>query len=169
MPVSTSPRRPVLLVGVVPGQSEVVPRTAVALAEDLHAEVVFAFVDPALYLEHESGGGSHLAPIDPNLTGEQNAAQVRAMDEHLRTLLAGRRVAWRVEHLGGDPGRQLARLADRVDARLIVVGTRQPGWRGRMAEFFAGSVAVQLAHHQSRPVVVVPAAAVGFEQPALWE
>lgn len=167
--MSTSPRRPVLLVGVVPGQSEVVPRVAVALADDLSAELVFAFVDPGLYLEREPGGGSHLASIDPDLTGDENAARVQAMDDHLRTLLAGQQVAWRVEHLGGDPGRELARLADRVDARLVVVGTRQPGWRGRMAEYFAGSVAVQLAHHQSRPVVVVPAAAVGFDQPALWE
>jgi len=62
--VSTTPLRPVLVVGVVPGQSEVVPRAAVALAEDLSAELVFAFVDPGLYLEHEPGGGSHLAPIE---------------------------------------------------------------------------------------------------------
>ena len=68
-----------------------------------------------------------------------------------------------------DPARELGRLADAVGARLVVVGARRPGVRGRVGELLTGSVAVRLVHHQHRPVLVVPPAAPAAEEPASWE
>jgi hypothetical protein len=37
-----------------------------------------------------------------------------------------------------------------------VIGTREPGTREAVREFFDGSVIAELTHSQHRPVVVVP-------------
>ncbi|WP_284328799.1 hypothetical protein [Demequina litorisediminis] len=50
-----------------------------------------------------------------------------------------------------------------------MVGTREPGLRGTLHEFFSGSVAAQLSHRQHRPVLVVPLAPVGPEGELPWE
>jgi nucleotide-binding universal stress UspA family protein len=64
---------------------------------------------------------------------------------------------WDVELLFGDPATELGRLGERLDAVMIVVGTREAGvGRAALGEFFGGSVAVHLAHRQHRPVLVVP-------------
>lgn len=107
--------------------------------------------------------------MDPDDYRVGPSVQLLAVGKTLQRLMADETVTWRVEHLGGDPSRELARLADCLDAVMIVVGTRQAGLRGRVAEFFNGSVAVSLAHHQPRPVLVVPGAPVAFEQAAPWE
>lgn len=60
------------------------------------------------------------------------------------------------EALAGDGAGALAHLADTVDAQLIVVGSRSGGVRASTHDFVGGSVAVQLIHRQSRPVLVVP-------------
>lgn len=160
---------PVVLVGVAPGQPDVTVRRAVDLARGLGADVVFAVVDVTERTATEVGGGTHLEPMDPDDYRVGPSVQLLAVGETLQRLMADETVTWRVEHLGGDPSRELARLADCLDAVMIVVGTRQAGLRGRVAEFFNGSVAVSLAHHQPRPVLVVPGAPVAFEQAAPWE
>lgn len=58
--------------------------------------------------------------------------------------------------LAGDVGAALGRLAEVVGAEMIVVGSREGGVRASMHDFFSGSLAAHLSHHQSRPVVVVP-------------
>ena len=47
-------------------------------------------------------------------------------------------------------------LADQLDARLLVVGTRKRGLGESIREFFTGSVAARLAHRQQRPILVIP-------------
>ena len=59
--------------------------------------------------------------------------------------------------LAGGIGHALARLAQVLDAEMIVVGSRRGGgMRSSMHEFLSGSVAVHLAHRQARPLVVIP-------------
>lgn len=53
----------------------------------------------------------------------------------------------------GDPGEMICRVADEVDADVIVLG--QTG-KGRLARFFLGSVSHHVLHHAHRPVLVVP-------------
>jgi nucleotide-binding universal stress UspA family protein len=54
---------------------------------------------------------------------------------------------------GGPPARRLAELAERIDADLIVVGSRG---RAPLAELVRGSVTRQLLHEARRPVLAVP-------------
>lgn len=63
---------------------------------------------------------------------------------------------WVLRILAGDPSRALARVAEEVDAPLIVVGTHQAGFGHAVEEWLSGSVAVQLTRAQHRSVVVVP-------------
>ena len=58
---------------------------------------------------------------------------------------------------------------EELDARYIVVGTREAGLRGSVREFFNGSVAVHLAHRQHRPVIVVPLAPIEGGEKLPWE
>jgi nucleotide-binding universal stress UspA family protein len=51
---------------------------------------------------------------------------------------------------------------------MIVVGTREPGFRGTVHEFINGSVAAQLAHRQHRPVVVIPLNPVTDDDELPW-
>ena len=62
-------------------------------------------------------------------------------------------VAFRTRLLEGEAGETLMRVADDVDAAVIVVGRRG---RGGLKEMVLGSVPHRLSHHATRPVVVVP-------------
>lgn len=157
---------PVIVVGITPGHPEVTVRRAADLARGLGAEMVFAVVDGGERTAREAGGAD---PVAPETGRAGRSVQMLAVHETLERLLTGQPVPWRVEQLGGDPIRELARLAERLDAVMIAVGTRQAGIRGRVSDFFTGSLAAQLAHHQPRPVLVVPTAPVGFEQATPWE
>ncbi|HVM39852.1 MAG TPA: universal stress protein [Acidimicrobiia bacterium] len=53
----------------------------------------------------------------------------------------------------GTPAHVLMQVADKEDAAMIVVGSRG---RGGFAELLLGSVSHQLAHHTTRPLVIVP-------------
>ena len=52
---------------------------------------------------------------------------------------------------------------------MIVVGAHQSSVSGSIQEFFNRSIGVQLAHHQDRPVVVIPVRTPGIESPMLWK
>jgi len=70
--------------------------------------------------------------------------------------------------LAGDAAHALTELADQVNAEFIIVGTRKPGVRRSMHEFFDGSVGARLAHLQHRPVVIVPLSPVAEEKDLPW-
>lgn len=65
-------------------------------------------------------------------------------------------VPWRMELDCGDPARGLQRIADRVDADLVVIGTRGAGAGCAVRRLVNGSVSSALVHHERRPVLVVP-------------
>ncbi|MFT4212539.1 MAG: universal stress protein [Microbacterium sp.] len=159
-----------IVVGVAPGQPAAVVTTAARFAERFDAEVVCAFVDAARYPVDEDPDGTVIAMgIDPDLADEE----VETFDPVLRAEISGvldaRGLAWSVRALAGGPARELSRLAEELDAAMIVVGTRDRGFRGSFHEFFNGSVAVQLAHGQHRPVVVVPLDPVGPHETLPWD
>ncbi|MBN8882721.1 MAG: universal stress protein [Salana multivorans] len=163
-----SPRTHVV-VGVALGRPDAVVVTAATFAERFGAELVCASVDVARYPIDTGPAGTVIATsIDPDLADDA----VEVFDPDLRSAIAaaltGRQVPWSTRALAGSPARELARLADDVDAAMIVIGTREPGFRGALHEFFNGSVAAQLAHRQHRPVVVVPLSPVGLDAPLPW-
>ncbi|MBO0897662.1 universal stress protein [Arthrobacter sunyaminii] len=154
----TSPNsKPQVLVGVVPGTAAAVVDVAGGLADRLGADLVCATVDASSEEVKQRADGTVVSePINPDLPFEET----QVFDPGLRAEIAGaldsHPVTWSVRALAGGPVQELARLADQLDAAMIVVGTRESGFRGSIEEFFTTSVMVQLAHHQHRPVVAVP-------------
>jgi nucleotide-binding universal stress UspA family protein len=157
-----------VLVGIAPGQHPEVARAAAALAAALRTELVVAWADPARSVVREHADGSVVPhPVDAG-DGPGTPEGDEALDP-LRAVLDAGGAPWTFRCLAGEPARALARLAATVGARMIVVGSREPGLVPRLAEFFTGSVAVQLVHRQRIPVLVVPVSAGATEGRAAWE
>ncbi len=159
-----------VVVAVVAGQPVAVLEQAARLAGDLGVPLVCATVDPNRYLVSNYVDGTVVAlPYDPDLPEAAEEEFDAELEERVRAVLEGRGVPFGFKQLAGDPAWALTRLADEVDARYIVVGTREAGLRGSLREFFNGSVAVHLAHRQHRPVIVVPLAPVAGAESLPWE
>lgn len=159
------PPRPVI-VGVAPGQSPRIVEQAADFALRFGTELVCAFVDQArLPLSEKADGSVTFASIDPDLADEAEEdfeAELAAEMEHL---LKGSGVSWRPLVLAGEVSAALGRLAERLDAVMIVVGTHEHSVGGSIQEFFNRSVATHLAHRQGRPVVVIPTRTPGAQSP----
>ncbi|AZS35539.1 hypothetical protein CVS47_00131 [Microbacterium lemovicicum] len=147
--------RGAVIAGVVPGQSSRVVREAGRYAALLGAHLLVVHVDVTRFVTYEDPDGYvHSAPLDAE--GGVGSVELAAVTELARTALEGRSVTWSVRQLIGDPALAIKHLAEKVDARLIVVGTRRRGLGESIREFFSGAVAARLAHRQQRPVLVVP-------------
>ena len=83
-------------------------------------------------------------------------------------MLDGSGLSWSVRQLVGDPAIAIKHLAEDVDAKLLVVGTRKRGIGESIREFFTGSVAARLAHRQHRPVLVVPLGEPVADDEEIW-
>lgn len=147
-----------LVVGVKPGQPDLVPRTAASWALAAGAsELYCAYVDPTRFVreEHADGTVRHDA-VDPDGADEAWRHRQHLLVSWLGDALADAGVPWHFRYLAGRPDRALTHLARAVDAAGFVVGARRPGAGARMRGLLEGSVAVHLARHQHRPVLVVP-------------
>ena len=153
-PVNRRPHRPVIA-GIVPGRSARVLREAANYAKLHGASLLVAHVDVTRFVSYEDPDGYvHTAPINLDaVPSEELAARLRGEAE---ASLADVDVPWSLELLAGDPALAIKDLAERTEARLIVVGTRKRGIGDSIREFFTGSVAARLAHRQPRPILVVP-------------
>jgi nucleotide-binding universal stress UspA family protein len=87
-------------------------------------------------------------------------ADVAAVRDELRSQIkeatGGGAVDWTLRLLAGDPARAIARLADDIQASMIILGCPEPGLGHRVSEALNGSVATWLIRHQNRPVLLVP-------------
>ncbi len=155
------------VVGVVPGQPQLVALTAAAWAQaNGGATLYFAYADPARYaVEERADGTVHHAGVDPDGPGDEWQATQRGLEGFLHGVVGPTGVPWEFRYLAGRADRALTHLARAVDASTIIVGTRAPGVRQGLREFVDGSVAVHLAHHQHRPVLVVPLGVVDWKTP----
>lgn len=151
------PMRPCIVVGIVADQPAEVLETAATFAERFAAQLVLAQIDDSRFtVEVRPDGEVVSMPIDPDLVTEDTPEVEPEILAELGKRLDGRNVQWSTRALAGAPSRQLHRLAEALDAAMIVIGVRRAGIRGSLHEFFNGSVALQLAHSQQRPLVVVP-------------
>ncbi|MFN8017333.1 MAG: universal stress protein [Acidimicrobiales bacterium] len=118
---------------------------ATALARSMGTGVVIGFG----YEPPRAGGEVGALRDEIEKVGEEMAAaavaQVQAIDPG---------VPVRAELVQDRPAPALVRLADAIDARLIVVGHRR---RPLLAEVFTGSVLEDVLAETERPVVVVQA------------
>lgn len=161
--------RPTIVVGVERGQPATVLTAAALFARRFEAELVCASVDPSHYAVGQEADGTVIAmPLDSDLVDDGTETFDPELRRTIAEVLDALPVRWSVRALAGGPGQELARLAEELDAAMIVVGTRERGIRGTLREFFNGSVAVQLAHRQHRPVVVVPLNPADSDEELPW-
>ena len=158
-----------MVVGIVPNQPELVALTAASWSQAAGGVTLyFAHVDLERFTVEEFADGTvRHAAIDPDSLDDSWVRAEQLIHESLTQVLAGSGVPWELRYLAGRPDRALTHLARAVDAAAIVVGTRAPGPGARLREAIGGSVAVQLSHHQHRPVLVVPLSVVDWKTP-LW-
>ena len=143
---------PPLLVGVVPGQHPEVLQTAVTLAQQLTAPLLFAYVDEASYLvEWDPARSTHRLSLHP----DKNDDDIRSVTEDLKSVIVsavrpGTPTEWTLRTLAGDPARALGRLAAEVNAPMIIVGTPERGFR---APHYGAPQRLRrrLAHPPSKP------------------
>lgn len=156
-----------VIAGVVPDRAERVLREAARYATLFGVPLVIANVDVTRFVTYEEPDGYvHTAPIDLNsAAGDSARAAIEAIAAEM---LDGHRIPWSVRRLVGDPALAIKHLADRIDAKLIVVGTRGRGLGESIREFFAGSVAARLAHRQHRPILVVPVGEPVPDDQEIW-
>ncbi|NLI17600.1 MAG: universal stress protein [Actinomycetales bacterium] len=159
-----------VVVGVVPGQPELVALTAASLARAIGGTLYFGYVDTSRITEEEYPDGTvrHVA-IEPDLADDTWMETEQHILSHLSRAMADQGVRWEFRYLAGSPQRSLTHLARAVDAAVIVVGTRAPGAGARLREFVESSVALRLGQHQHRPVLVVPLSVVDWKARAPWE
>lgn len=144
-----------VIVGIIPEQTPRVLQEAAHYAQLLGAPLVVVHVDVTRFVTYEDPDGYvHSAPVDISVqAGEGELEAVKAAAQQHLVNFGG---TWEVRQLVGDPALAIKHFADKIDARLIVVGTRKRGFGESIRQFFTGSVAARLAHRQHRPVLVVP-------------
>jgi nucleotide-binding universal stress UspA family protein len=148
-----------IVVGVTPKQPLTVLREAVRFAREFKAVLVCANVDAGSYVVAEHPDGSvESRPIDPDQPDWNAAVFNGGLAHRIREVADKEGVRAEFRELAGDIAHALGRLAEVLNAEMIIVGSRRGGLRSTMHEFFGGSVAAHLAHRQPRPVVVVPLA-----------
>jgi nucleotide-binding universal stress UspA family protein len=156
-----------VIVAAVPGQSARVLREGAHFARLMQAPLVIVHVDMTRFVTYEDPDGYvHSAPIDIDIT--PGAAELDSVRQAAHDALDAKGVAWELRQLVGDPAIALKNFAERLDAKLLVVGTRDRGIGESIREFFTGSVAARLAHRQHRPVLVVPLGTAAADDEDLW-
>lgn len=156
-----------VIVGAVPDHSTRVVKEGARYAKLLGVQLLVVHVDVTRFVTYEDPDGYvHSAPIDIDIaSGEGALESVRAS---AASVLDGSGIEWSVRQLVGDPAMAMKHLAEQVDARLLVVGTRRRGLGESIREFFTGSVAARLAHRQHRPILVVPLGEPAPDDEDIW-
>lgn len=159
-----------VIVGVSPGQPPHVILHAAQFALRFGADLICAHVNPGRYATAETADGAVTSSsIDPDFADIREEVFDEKLAAGLSELLVDSGVNWRTLLLAGDVASALGHLAHTIDAAMIVVGTHESSVSGSIQEFFNRSIAVQLAHHQNRPVVVIPARPPSVESPTPWK
>lgn len=159
-----------IVVGVTPPQPPEVVRRAARFARYFDAVLVCANVAADHYVVAEHPDGSiESRPIDPDQLDWDTAIFEGDLADRIHAVVDEEGVRVEFRELAGDIGHALGRLAEILDAEMIVVGSRRGGLRSSMHEFFGGSVAVHLAQRQPRPLVVIPLAPIPHGARFPWE
>jgi nucleotide-binding universal stress UspA family protein len=146
-----------IVVGVTPRQPLTVLRQAVGFARQFNAVLVCANVEAGSYVVAEHPNGSvESRPIDPDQPDWNTAIFDGSLAARIRDIADKEGVCVEFRELAGDIAHALGRLAEVLNADMIIVGSRRGGLRSTMHEVFGGSVAAHLAHRQPRPVVIIP-------------
>ncbi len=160
-----------LVVSIMPDQPPLVAITAASLGRAIGSPALyFAYVDTERYtIEEYPDGTVRHGSIDPDVadTGWEDTAA--ALTRSVADAMAGQDVPWQFRYLAGRIDRSLTHLARAVDAAALVVASHVGHHHRHIRDFLNTSVSVQLAHHQHRPVLVVPLEVVDWEGRAPWD
>jgi nucleotide-binding universal stress UspA family protein len=152
-PTSPTPARCHLVVGF---DRHPASRAALSYALDLAARIG-AFVHVAHIVDTDD------LPIDPDAADWEQAV-TEAVDQERRgacVLLEHAASPWTYYSRPGRPAQLLAGLADTYDAEMIIIGAARGGLISLLERLLGESVSTSLVHHAHRPVLLVPAPAVG--------
>jgi nucleotide-binding universal stress UspA family protein len=123
--------------------------TGLELAEEHVADVTVVHVEPS----YDLVVGSYLSgPVE--VPREETPIDEDGVLERAAELAAGRGVEPRLVERSGYPPDEIARLANEIDADVVVVGSRG---LGAVSEFVLGSTSRALLRRTTRPVLVVRA------------
>lgn len=150
-----------VVVGISAGTPDRVLDEAVAIARDLRVPLACVYVDESRVPIGETPDGQTVTtPVAAGAFGESLdagiAPAVAQTAARVAVLAAEANITVAHVTLAGDPVTAIARFAADRDARVIVVGTRQPGVHASVSLLLAGPVASRLARRQQVPVLVVP-------------
>jgi nucleotide-binding universal stress UspA family protein len=112
---------------------------AAELATAFDAKVIVTSVANMLVGATAARGIGPLDPVDPP---ELHRAEL----EHARRFLADRGIAAELELALGEPAEEILELAERRQADVIVVGTREPGLLERLLDPSVSSAVQRHAH-----------------------
>lgn len=158
MTESPHPLHPVI-VGVAPGQSMHVVEAAANFAAHFGAELVCVYVrQDRVPLADGPDGTETSVSLDPDSSDGAEDPFDANLASALELCLRDAEIPWRTVVLAGEVSAALGRLATRLDAAMIVIGTHNRSVGGSIQELFNRSVATHLAHRQTKPVVVIPSA-----------
>ena len=149
--------QPTIVVGVHPTQPDLVIRHAAKLSKKIGARLLITCVDTGHMTMFEGADGTLMSmPLDADV--EEPTPFPEELQDHLTELTEPFGIDVEFRRPLGEPSIAIAELAESEHAYMIVVGTRRPGFKAGLAEFFGGSVAAHLTHRQPRPVIVIPLA-----------
>lgn len=135
--------------------SEAALQWAARMAKGMGAEVVAVFgIAPPMYID-----SGYMAPIPPPQLDPEWRTQIKKeFEEQWCKPLRDAGIRYRTIMEDGRPASVINKVADSVDADVIVVGRRG---RGGFAELVLGSVSHELVLHAKRPVLLIPNAPPG--------
>ncbi|HVD00742.1 MAG TPA: universal stress protein [Candidatus Dormibacteraeota bacterium] len=122
---------------------------AVLMARGMSWQIVAVYgVPPTIYMD-----SMYPTPVlPPEFDPEWRAAMKKELDEEWTKPARDAGVSCRTVMEDGRPASVIPKVADEVDADVIVVGRRG---RGGVAELLLGSVSHEVVLHSKRPVLVV--------------
>jgi nucleotide-binding universal stress UspA family protein len=129
--------------------SEAAIKWAVRMAKGMGSEVVAVFaIAPPIYFD-----ASFMAPVvPPQFDEEWRAGMKQEFEGQWCKSLRDAGIRYQTIMEDGRPASVIAKVAESVNADLIVVGRRG---RGGVAELFLGSASHELVLHSKRPILVI--------------
>ena len=125
---------------------------AVRMAKGMGSEVVAVFaISPPVYFD----SGYVIAIAPPQFDPEWRAEMKKEFEGMWCKPLRDAGVKYRTVMEDGRPASVIAKIADGIDADVIVVGRRG---RGGVAELVLGSVSHELVLHSKRPILLISTA-----------
>jgi nucleotide-binding universal stress UspA family protein len=154
-------RRLLVPIDMQPGHAaSLEPACEFALAFGAEVSLLMV-VDTAASLSADKAGSARLSPAVTASVLELTAEHAREFAAETQAELGRRGVVAKAKVMRGDLERTIARLAEKEDADLVVLGTHG---RAGLDAFWEGSKAARILHRLKRPVLLVPAIRIAGEK-----